>query len=151
MFNLAKPGALRLALAGAALAAVTFAVVPAAVAAPATARHPASKSVTIVKERVRAHVGKILVTRSGRALYYLPHGSCTGECLVIWPRLAMPAGKTKPLGARCLGTKVFDKGHRLQVTYRKHRLYTFDADSGISVTGNGVEGFKVAKVVSGRC
>jgi len=37
----------------------------------------------------------------------------------------------------------------LQVTYRKHRLYTFTGDSGGSVNGNDVGGFVVAKVV--RC
>jgi len=39
---------------------------------------------------------------------------------------------------------------RLQVTYHKMRLYTFINDSGTSVTGNGVAGFKVAKVVACR-
>ena len=92
-------------------------------------------------------VGRILVTVTGRALYYMPHGSCTGQCLAIWPRLVMPAGKTRPLGANCLGTSAFGTHHRLQVTYRGRRLYTFASDSGSSVTGNGVGGFKVAKVV----
>jgi hypothetical protein len=33
------------------------------------------------------------------------------------------------------------------VTYRKHRLYTFTGDSGGSVNGNDLSGFKVAKVM----
>ena len=101
----------------------------------------------VVKERTRAHFGKILVTVHGAALYYLPHGSCTGQCLAVWPRLVMPSGKTVPKGASCLGTAVFGSHHRLQVTYRSKRLYTFTGDSGTSVTGNGVAGFKVAKVL----
>jgi len=36
----------------------------------------------------------------------------------------------------------------LQVTYHKQRLYTFTGDSGHSVNGNGVAGFKVAKVTA---
>jgi predicted lipoprotein with Yx(FWY)xxD motif len=112
--------------------------------------HTASKSAVVVKERRRAHFGKILVTVHGAALYYQPSGSCTGQCLSIWPRLVMPAGKTKPTGASCLGTRAFGKHHRLQVTYRKHRLYTFTGDSGGSVTGDGIAGFKVAKVMR-RC
>jgi predicted lipoprotein with Yx(FWY)xxD motif len=132
------------------VAASAASAAPAAASRPATVSHPASKSATVVKERARHHFGKILVTTSGMALYYLPHGSCTGACLTIWPRLAMAAGKTKPKGAACLGTVKFGK-HGLQVTYRKHRLYTFIDDMGTSVTGNNVEGFKVAKVTAGRC
>jgi hypothetical protein len=119
-------------------------------ARPATTAHPAAgKSAVVVKERTRGHFGKILVTVHGAALYYLPHGTCTAAsgCLAIWPRLVMPAGKTVPKGANCLGTAKFGSHHRLQVTYRKHRLYTFANDSGTSVNGNGVAGFKVAKVL----
>jgi hypothetical protein len=61
----------------------------------------------------------------------------------------MPAGKTVAKGAPCLGTKAFGTHHRLQVTYHKHRLYTFSGDSGISVNGNGVGGFKVMRLVRG--
>jgi predicted lipoprotein with Yx(FWY)xxD motif len=106
-----------------------------------------SRSAVVVKKRVRRHFGKILVTTKGRALYVLPHGSCTGMCLTIWPRLVMPKGKTVPKGASCLSTAKFGKHHRRQVTYRKMRLYTFINDSGRSVNGNHVQGFKVAKVV----
>jgi hypothetical protein len=139
-----------LALAGGSLsvAAVTGATAASAASAhPAAARVATSRSAVVVKERKRPHFGKILVTVRGAALYYLPSGSCTGQCLSIWPRLVMPAGKTMPKGASCLGTARFGSHHRLQVTYRKHRLYTFADDMGTSVTGNGVAGFKVAKVL----
>jgi predicted lipoprotein with Yx(FWY)xxD motif len=119
-----------------------------AASAPATMMAP-SKSAVVVKERVRAQVGKILVTTKGRALYVLPHGTCASSCLTVWPRLVMPKGKTVPKGATCLGTANFGTNHRRQVTYRKMRLYTFASDSGTSVNGNNFEGFKVAKVV--RC
>jgi predicted lipoprotein with Yx(FWY)xxD motif len=133
-------------LAGASLVITLTAA--AAVTGPAAGAQPAlphSKAATVVHEASRAHFGKIVVTASsGAALYYLPSGSCTGTCLTIWPRLLMPRGKTKPRGANCLGTKRV--GSRLQVTYRGKRLYTFTGDSGHSVNGNGVGGFKVAKV-----
>jgi predicted lipoprotein with Yx(FWY)xxD motif len=136
-------GALAVALAGGALATG-----PAMASThQAHSAHTTKKTATVVKVRTRHGFGKILVTTKGRALYTLPHGSCTGPCLGIWPRLVMPKGKTIPKGAMCLGTAKFGKNHRLQVTYHKKRLYTFVSDSGTSVTGNGVEGFKVAKVV----
>jgi predicted lipoprotein with Yx(FWY)xxD motif len=144
-----RPRVRRLALAGALSATLAAASVTGIGIASAATAHPAAKTATtafVVKERSRAHFGKILVTERGMALYYKPHGSCTGQCLAIWPRLVMPKGKTKPRGANCLGTKTFGN-HRLQVTYRGHRLYTFVDDMGTSVTGNNVQGFKVAKVV----
>ena len=136
---LASAGLMGLGITGAGLAgAAAAAAVPAHV----------SKSAVVVKERRHAPFGKILYTTHGRALYYLPSGSCTGGCLAIWPALKMPKGKTMPKGASCLRTVKFGR-HGLQVTYNRHRLYTFVDDSGSSVTGNGVAGFKVAKVV--RC
>jgi predicted lipoprotein with Yx(FWY)xxD motif len=112
-------------------------------AGPATTR-----TARMVKIRNRMGIGRMLVTaRSGRALYILPGSSCTAGCLTVWPRLVLPRGKTMPTGASCLGTKPFGAHHRLQVTYHGHRLYTFAQDSGISVTGDGLEGFKAARVV----
>jgi hypothetical protein len=70
--------------------------------------------------------------------------------LGIWPRLIMPAGKTILRGASCLGTAKFGGRHRLQVTYHGKRLYTFVGDMGHSVNGNGMQGFKVAKVIACR-
>jgi predicted lipoprotein with Yx(FWY)xxD motif len=137
-------------LAGATAAAAVG--VAAAQTAPAHASPSvAAHSAKVVLQRHRAHFGNILVTvNGGMALYYMPHGSCTAAsgCLAIWPRLVMPKGKTIATGARCLGTASFGTQHRLQVTYHGKRLYTFSSDMGHSVTGNGVEGFKVAKVVA---
>lgn len=154
MRNLSRTGPGRLMITACATLALTgaslsVAAVSGATTAAAAPLHPATtRSAVVVKERVRPHFGKILVTVHGAALYYLPRGSCNTMCLAIWPRLVMPRGKTVPKGATCLGTAPFGH-HRLQVTYRKHRLYTFTGDTGTSVNGNGVGGFKVAKVV--RC
>lgn len=108
-----------------------------------------TRRATVVKVVTRHPFGKMLATTHGRSLYILPSGSCTGSCLSVWPPLVMPRGKTIPLGTRCLGTA--RRGHRLQVTYRHKRLYLFSGDSGTSVTGNNVGGFKVAKVRAGAC
>jgi predicted lipoprotein with Yx(FWY)xxD motif len=117
--------------------------------ASAQAAPAVTKSATVVKIVTRHHFGKILATTHGRALYIKPRGGCSGSCLTIWPPLLMPKGKTVPLGTHCLGTARFR--HRLQVTYRGKRLYLFANDSGNSVNGNNVGGFKVAKLVTRAC
>jgi predicted lipoprotein with Yx(FWY)xxD motif len=120
----------------------TLAVLPAR-AHGATAK---STSAVVVKVATRGSFGKILTTVGGRTLYKHPNGPCTGSCLTIWPPLLMPRGKTVPKGIAGLRTVRLASG-RSQVTYRHRRLYTFVNDSGTSVNGNGVAGFKVAKVV----
>jgi len=100
----------------------------------------------VVHKAKRGVFGKILVTASGSAsLYFAPGNTCTGSCLVIWPPLLMPAGKTVPKGSSGLGTEPFANG-QLQVTYHNMGLYTFYEDSGTSLYGNGVGGFVPAKV-----
>jgi len=139
---------LRRATAGAAIAGAAT-LTGAGVAAAMPTHVSTTRSAVVVAEARRTHFGKILVKpRTGRALYILPHGSCGSSCLLSWPRLVMPKGKTIPKGAPCLGTARFGTHHRLQVTYHGKRLYTFTGDSGHSVNGNGVMGFKVAKVVA---
>jgi predicted lipoprotein with Yx(FWY)xxD motif len=118
--------------------------VPAAGTASARPGTPA----VVVLQRRRHGFGTMLVTISGRALYVLPRGSCAGQCLAVWPPLLLPAGVRTARGARCLATARFGTS-RLQVIYRRLRLYTFVSDHGRSVDGNGVGGFAAARVV--RC
>jgi hypothetical protein len=125
-----------------------------AVAAEASVAQAAPDHVArtqVVKIASRHSFGRILTTLRGRSLYVLPTGSCTGGCLSVWPVLLMPRGRghTMPVGTSCLGTAKF--GNRFQVTYRHHRLYLFTGDSGNSVNGNNVEGFKVARLVLRSC
>jgi predicted lipoprotein with Yx(FWY)xxD motif len=89
----------------------------------------------------------MLATIKGASLYTTA-SSCTGGCLGVWPPLLMAKGKTTPTGVSGLSTvKVTINGsHDLQVAYKGKRLYRFISDSGSSVTGNGVGGFKVATV-----
>jgi predicted lipoprotein with Yx(FWY)xxD motif len=139
----ASSAALVVAMAGTVVAAGPALASAHTVVAPAA--H--SRSAVVVKERARMTFGKILVTPKGRALYVLPRRTCRNKCLSVWPRLVMPKGKTRPKGATCLATARFGANHRQQVTYRKMRLYTFTGDRGTSVNGNGVAGFRVARVV----
>jgi len=129
-----------------AAALVGGATVATAGAAAQTGPGPTGTSAVVVKEAVRTGFGKMLVTHgAGRALYTNPAG-CSAACQSIWPPLVMPAGATTPTGAPCLATAKL--GTKLQVTYHKLRLYTFVNDIGHSVTGNGVAGFHVAKVIT---
>lgn len=122
-------------------------VATAGIAAAQTGPGPTGTTALVVKEAFRTGFGKVVVVQgSGRALYTNPNG-CSAACQSIWPPLLMPVGTTTPTGAPCLGTAMH--GTRLQVTYHKLRLYTFINDTGHSVTGNGVAGFHVAKVVQG--
>jgi predicted lipoprotein with Yx(FWY)xxD motif len=118
----------------------------AGIAAAQTGQGPTGTSAVVVKEAFRTGFGKMLVTPgAGRALYTNPAG-CSLACQTIWPPLVMPAGATTPTGAPCLATVRLGTKH--QVTYNKQRLYTFVNDVGHSVTGNGVAGFHVAKVIA---
>jgi predicted lipoprotein with Yx(FWY)xxD motif len=104
-------------------------------------------SATVVHAATRTGFGMILVTvNGGHSLYVHPGGSCTASCQSIWPPLLMPTGKTTPKGASCLATVKL--GKNLQVTYHGQRLYTYTGDTGHSVNGNGLAGFKVAKVTT---
>ena len=99
----------------------------------------------MVKVVDRAPYGKMLATVGGASLYTTA-SSCTGGCLQVWPPLLMAKGKTMPTGVADLTTVKVTIGtsHDLQVAYKGKRLYTFVSDSGSSVRGNGVGGFKVA-------
>ncbi len=110
----------------------------------AQAATPAGKGAVVVQVVNRSPVGNMLATTAGASLYTHPSGPCTGSCLSVWPALLMPAGKTKPKGAECLTTVSTSGG--LQVSYHNQALYTFTGDSGTSLNGNGVAGFKAAKI-----
>ena len=114
-------------------------------AAQARPGHVAT-SATVVHVATRAPFGKILTRTNGLSLYIHPVGTCNASCRNVWPPLLMPAGATTPLGEKCLATAAL--GTKLQVTYHGQRLYSFTGDSGTSVNGNGLSGFKVAKVTT---
>ena len=151
-FTLRRPGGIswtaRAVVAALLVSGSTAATAGVAAAAQARIRPAGSgSSATVVNVAMRSGFGKILVTVSGgHSLYEHPNGSCGPSCRSVWPPLLMPAGATMPKGASCLATATL--GKRLQVTYHGQRLYTFTGDSGHSVNGNGLAGFKVAKVTT---
>jgi predicted lipoprotein with Yx(FWY)xxD motif len=114
--------------------------------APAPASATVSKAEYVARVVTRAPFGKMLVTERGLSLYTTA-AACTGSCLTIWPPLVLAAGKTMAKGVTGLGTVNVTIGskHERQVTYHGKKLYRFYIDSGSSVNGNGVGGFKVAK------
>ena len=108
--------------------------------------HTGKSAVVVKVSASRGGFKDVLTTTKGVGATLYTASSCTGSCLSIWPPLLMPKGTTVPKGPKGLtglGTAKF--GKRLQVTYKKHRLYTFASDSGSSVSGNGVAGFTVIK------
>jgi predicted lipoprotein with Yx(FWY)xxD motif len=113
----------------------------------ASAQATTATKETVVKVVDRAPYGKMLATVSGASLYTTA-SSCTGGCLQVWPPLLMAKGKTMPTGVSDLTAVKVTIGisHDLQVAYKGKRLYRFASDSGSSVRGNGVGGFKVASV-----
>jgi predicted lipoprotein with Yx(FWY)xxD motif len=130
-------------------AAVALGVMPALAGAAPTRIAPHSVTAVVVKiSKSRGGFKDVLTTVPGVGATLYTAKSCTGGCLSSWPPLLMPKGKTSPKGPKGLtglGTATF--GKRLQVTYKKHRLYTFTGDSGTSVSGNGVGGFTVIRNV----
>ncbi len=133
------PGFAKVAIASAAIGLGAFT----ASAAPAIAS--TATTTTVVKVANRPPFGNILTNTKGFALYIHPVGLCTGACLASWPPLLMPKGTATPGGAKCLTTVKFGSTGR-QVEYMGQRLYTFTSDTATSVFGNGLAGFKVAKV-----
>jgi hypothetical protein len=117
----------------------------------AQAQPNTTRKATVVKVLNIRGFGRILETTHNRPLYTRPGGWCTGACRPAWPRLLMPRGKTIPLGTHCLGTAHIRGSHRLQVTYREHRLYTFIGDMSSTPTGDEQNGFEVAKALRTAC
>jgi predicted lipoprotein with Yx(FWY)xxD motif len=111
-------------------------------AAPVVVAHGGKSAMVVKISASRGGFTKVLTNDAGRTLYTA--SSCPASCQSVWPPLLMPKGKTVPQGPKGLtGLGTAKMGSRLQVTYKKHRLYTFTSDSGSSVTGNGVAGFTV--------
>lgn len=123
---------------------------------PTTSSASTGSSSTTVKVASNATFGDILVDGAGKALYtYGPDAGhngisqCSGACLQAWPALTVPAGTTPTAGPGVTGTlaAVPQPNGTDQVTYDGSPLYTFPQDTAQGeVTGNGVNGFSVAKV-----
>jgi predicted lipoprotein with Yx(FWY)xxD motif len=112
-------------------------------ALPSTAGASSGATVKLVS---RGSLGKILVNGAGKTLYRFTQdrpnkATCTGGCAGLWPPLLIAKG-TKPTGgAGVTGLGTVPSGTKLQVTFKKHPLYTYALDSGPgSTSGQGVGG-----------
>jgi predicted lipoprotein with Yx(FWY)xxD motif len=102
----------------------------------------------IVLTKTDPSLGQYLTDPAGRALYTYSSDSngtsnCTGSCLATWPAYtATSSSANLPSG---ITTFTRSDNGRLQYAYNGMPLYYFVSDSGTKVTGDGVEGFSVAK------
>jgi predicted lipoprotein with Yx(FWY)xxD motif len=139
--TLGLPSAGFLAAVVAALAAIAFlALRPAAgEAAPAKGTVVSTASTSL---------GRILVNSRGRTLYMFGKdrngkSACAGQCASFWPPL-IAAGKPRAASgakASLIGTTRRADG-RMQVTYKRHPLYTFVKDTSKGQTkGEGLNAF----------
>jgi predicted lipoprotein with Yx(FWY)xxD motif len=108
-------------------------------AAPAKATVVSSASTSL---------GRVLVNSRGHTLYMFGKdkngkSACTGQCATFWPPL-IASGKTQAAAgvkASLLGTTKRTDG-RMQVTYKRHPLYTFIKDTKKGQTnGQGINAF----------
>lgn len=103
---------------------------------------------SVLTTKTDSKVGKYLATPSGAPLYTYASDSnsvsnCSGACLSNWPAY-QATGDTSNLPAGVGVMTRSDNGQK-QYTYNGMPLYTFTSDSNGQVTGDGVEGFHVAK------
>ena len=96
----------------------------------------------------KTSIGKVIAKSNGHTLYMFradkgPTSSCYGQCTTYWPPL-LTSGKpvaAPGIKASLLGTTMRKDG-KLQVTYKKHPLYTFFEDSKPGqTTGEGLKDF----------
>jgi predicted lipoprotein with Yx(FWY)xxD motif len=115
---------------------------------------PAGASTATVDVATTASFGTILANAQGFALYTLPTdhngvSTCGAGCAPIWPALTVPSGTTPTAGPGVPGTvsATTQPNGTDQVTYNGSPLYTYIGDTAPGqVSGNGLQGFAVAKV-----
>jgi predicted lipoprotein with Yx(FWY)xxD motif len=131
---------------------------PAAASAPAPAGGsgaPAAEAT--VGTASSSTFGTILTGANGMTLYTYSADSagtstCTGGCATAWPPLTVPAGQQPTAGSGVTGTlsTLTRADGTIQVAYDGHPLYYWQADAKPGdVTGDGVNGFSVAKAAGG--
>lgn len=98
--------------------------------------------------------GRVLVTRSGQALYTWnkePAGTitCVGECAKLWPPLLVRSASSLPKtipGIRGRFGLIRRPDRKLQVTFRGRAVYTYAHDGPRQVLCNDVDGWFVVRV-----
>ena len=126
-----------------------------------------ASGVATVKLVSHGSLGKILVSSSGKTLYRFTadhpnQAACTGACTGTWPPLLIAKGAKPMAGSGVSGLGTIAAGGKLQVTFKKHPLYTYVLDTAPGDTnGQGVSdhggtwfvatsGLAVATAVKGK-
>lgn len=133
--------------------ALPLVLAAAVVIAPAAASAKPAPVVRPVSTFTHATFGKVLVTRSGQALYWWNRERpgrvrCTGACARAWPPLIIPRRARVP--ARIAGVKgrfgtIVRRDGRRQVTYKRRPIYTYVNEGPREVRCNNVNGWFVAR------
>ena len=128
----------------------------AGLAAAAFAAVANASSPSTVVTTAHTSLGTVLVTSTGKTLYFdtsdkPPKFACTGSCLKAWPPLKA-VGTVKAAAsakASLLGTVNGPAGKT--VTYAGHPLYTFASDTkGKPTSGEGQNGFYAVSAAGGK-
>jgi predicted lipoprotein with Yx(FWY)xxD motif len=115
---------------------------------------PAGAGAVTVGSASAAGLGPFLTGADGKTLYTysgdaVNSSTCTGDCATAWPPFTVAAGGQPTAGAGvtgALGTLKRADGST-QVTYGGLPLYYWQGDAKAGdATGDGVNGFSVAKV-----
>jgi predicted lipoprotein with Yx(FWY)xxD motif len=101
----------------------------------------------VLVTKTSASLGEYLAEPNGQALYTYGGDSSgvskvTGSLLASWPAY-VDKGATTGLPTN-VGTITRSDNGEIQYTYKGMPLYTFVADTGGQVTGNGVSNFQIA-------
>jgi predicted lipoprotein with Yx(FWY)xxD motif len=124
-------------------------VAVAAVTAFAVAAALSAAALTTVNKAQNSALGGILETPTGWTLYaYSAENGgavkCTGACATIWKPLLISATAKPAAGpgvsAKLLGTVKRPGSAKVQVTYKRHPLYTYSGDKKGQVNGQGIDG-----------
>lgn len=102
----------------------------------------------IVVTKSSKNLGPYLAEPNGAPLYTYSGDSsgkstCTSSCLAMWPAY-QDTGVTADLPNGIGTIKRTDNGE-IQYTYHGLPLYTYVSDKGTAPTGNGIQGFNLAK------
>ena len=125
----------------------------AALIAPATASADPVPVVRPVSTFNDAAFGRVLVTRSGQALYWWNRERggvvrCTGACARAWPPLIVPRRSRVPATIAGVkgrfGTVIRPDGRR-QVTFQGMPIYSYVNEGPRQVRCNNVDGWFVAR------
>jgi predicted lipoprotein with Yx(FWY)xxD motif len=130
---------------------------PAASSPPAAASGVPAVGATVATT-TSASFGAVLIGPNGLTLYTYSGDSantsaCTGSCASEWPPLTVPAGQQPTAGPGVTGslTSLVRADGTTQLAYDGLPLYYWQGDAKPGdVTGDGIDGFSVAKVSGGR-